>query len=225
VTKNVALFNLVVQATLIAGVFAGTFLARTRRFGRHCLIMRVLMGVQILLIGIIMAPQFARYVSNWSGFSAFTVELIIHHVLGLVALALWIYLNLALTGAVRAPRSYTWFMRSALVSWVASLGLGVYGAESPAATIQTPKTAATHRQAGGIRTPGTACAAQRFSSPIYFVVEMNPMSTSRRKAAPPLRLGFSEPASRKSPAKGKPAPYGASSRTPPWDRLLYPYRW
>jgi hypothetical protein len=83
-------------------------------------------GVQILLIGIIMAPQLARYVSNWSGFSALTVELIVHHVLGLVALALWIYINLALTGVVKAPRRYTWFMRGALVSWVASLALGAY---------------------------------------------------------------------------------------------------
>ncbi len=126
VTRNVALFNLVVQAMLIAGVFAGAFLARRRRFGRHCLIMRVLMGAQILLIGIIMAPQLARYVSNWSGLSAFAVELIVHHVLGLVALALWVYINLALAGVVKAPRRYTWFMRSALVSWVASLGLGAY---------------------------------------------------------------------------------------------------
>lgn len=126
VTRNVALFNLVVQGILIAGVFAGAFLARKRRFGRHCLVMRVLMGVQLLLIGIIMAPQLARYVSNWSGLSALMAELIIHHVLGLVALALWVYVNLALTGVVKAPRSYPWFMRSALVSWVASLALGAH---------------------------------------------------------------------------------------------------
>jgi hypothetical protein len=88
--------------------------------------MRVLMGAQILLIGIIMAPQFARFMANWSGFSVFTIELIVHHVLGLIALAVWIYINLAFTGVVRAPRRYTWYMRSALVSWVASLGFGAY---------------------------------------------------------------------------------------------------
>jgi hypothetical protein len=126
VTRNVALFNLAVQVILIAGVFAGAFVARRRKFGRHCLIMRVLMGAQILLIGIIMAPQLARYTSNWSGFSMFTVELLVHHALGVVALALWVYVNLAITGVVRAPRRYIWFMRSALVSWVASLGLGTY---------------------------------------------------------------------------------------------------
>jgi hypothetical protein len=126
VTKNVATFNLVVQAVLIAGVFVGAWLGWRHKFGRHCLVMRVLMGTQILLIGLIMAPQLARYLRHWSGFSTFTVELIVHHVFGLVALALWIYINLAMTGVVRAPRRYTWFMRSALASWVISLGLGGY---------------------------------------------------------------------------------------------------
>jgi len=126
VTKNVAIFNLTVQVILIVGVFAGAWLGWRRKLVRHCLFMRVLMGAQILLIGIIMAPQFARYVRHLSGFSAFSVGLIVHHVLGLVALALWVYVNLALTGVVNAPRRYTWFMRSALASWTLSLGLGAY---------------------------------------------------------------------------------------------------
>jgi hypothetical protein len=126
VTRNVALFNLVVQLVLIVGVLVGAYLGRARKFSRHCLLMRLLMGAQILLIGIIMAPQLGRYLRGWSGFSAFTTELIVHHVLGLVALALWIYINLAMPGVVRAPRRYGWFMWGALASWVASLALGVY---------------------------------------------------------------------------------------------------
>jgi hypothetical protein len=126
VTKNVAIFNLIAQMALILGVCVGAWLARRRKFGRHCLLMRVLMGAQILLIGIIMAPQLARDLRGQSGFSAFTVELIVHHVFGLVALALWIYINLAMTGVVKAPRRYKWFMWSALASWAVSLGLGTY---------------------------------------------------------------------------------------------------
>jgi hypothetical protein len=126
VTKNVAVFNLLVQVVLIIGVCVGAWLGRRRKFGRHCLLMRVLMGAQILLIGIIMAPQLGRYIRDWSGFSSFTVVLIVHHVLGLVALALFVYINLAMAGIAKAPRRYRWFMWSALVSWVASLGLGAY---------------------------------------------------------------------------------------------------
>jgi hypothetical protein len=126
VTKNVAIFNLVMQVVLIVGVCVGAWLARRRKFGRHCLLMRVLMGAQILLIGVIMAPQLVRYLRGQSGFSTLTAEIVVHHVFGLVALALWIYINLAMTGVVKAPRRYKWFMWSALASWVVSLGLGAY---------------------------------------------------------------------------------------------------
>lgn len=126
VTRNVATFNLLVQVVLIVGVFAGAYLGWARKFDRHCLMMRVMMGVQILLIGIIMAPQMGRFVKNWGGLSSFYAELIVHHVLGLIALALWIYVNLAMWGVVKAPRRYTWFMRSALAAWVASLALGCH---------------------------------------------------------------------------------------------------
>jgi hypothetical protein len=126
VTSSVATFNLVVQVVLIAGVFAGSWLVSRRKLRQHCLVMRVLMGVQILLIGVIMAPQLGRYIRNWSGFSRFTVELIVHHVLGLVALALWIYINLAFAGVIKRPHRYTWLMRGALATWIVSLGLGVH---------------------------------------------------------------------------------------------------
>jgi hypothetical protein len=126
VTRNLAVFNLVVQLVLILGVFVGAYLGRTRRFSRHCLLMRLLMSGQILLIAIVMAPQLGRYLSNWSGFSAFIAVLILHHVLGLAALALWIYINLAMAGTVRAPHRYTWLMWSALTTWAASLALGAY---------------------------------------------------------------------------------------------------
>ena len=126
VTKGLATFNLVAQAILIVAALTGATLAWRRRFGRHCLFMRFAIGAQILVIGIIMAPQLARYLIHWNGFSTFMVEIIVHHVFGLVVLGLWIYVNLAFTGVVKAPRRYTWFMRSALASWLIALGLGIY---------------------------------------------------------------------------------------------------
>lgn len=125
VTRGVAVFDLAAQAALIVGVLAGAYLGRKREFRPHCLVMRVLMGGQILLIGVIMAPQLGRYLRDWNGFSAFAVEYLVHHTLGLVTLGLWIYINLAMAGVARAPRRYTWFMRGALASWVTSLALGV----------------------------------------------------------------------------------------------------
>jgi len=91
VTRNVAIFNLASQAVLIGAVFVGVYLGRTRRFRQHCLLMRVLMGVQILLIGIIMGPQLVRFFPNLRGFSLFDAELLIHHVLGLVLWPVGLY--------------------------------------------------------------------------------------------------------------------------------------
>jgi hypothetical protein len=125
-TKGLATFNLVVQVILIVAALTGASLAWRRRFSHHCLLMRAAIAAQILVIGIIMAPQLARYLGHWGGFSPFMVEIIVHHVLGLVVLGLWIYINLAFTGVVKAPRRYTWFMRSALASWLLTLGLGIY---------------------------------------------------------------------------------------------------
>jgi hypothetical protein len=126
VTRGVATFNLVVQAVLIVAALGGATLAWRHRFSRHCLLMRTAIAAQILVIGIIMAPQLARYLGHWNGWSTFIVEIIVHHVFGLIVLGLWIYINLAFTGVVKAPRRYTWFMRSALASWLISLGLGIY---------------------------------------------------------------------------------------------------
>jgi hypothetical protein len=125
-TPTIALANLIIQVVLIVGALTGAYLARRRLFSRHCLSMRILVGVQILAIGLIMAPSLSRYVNNWSGFSRFTAEIIVHHVLGVVVLALWIYINLALTGVVKAPRRPRVFMRATLAVWLVSLALGVH---------------------------------------------------------------------------------------------------
>jgi uncharacterized membrane protein YozB (DUF420 family) len=125
-TSSLALTNLVLQVALIVTALAAYLLARRRRFKRHCLVMRVSVGVQIVLIAALMAPSLSAYVSHWSGWSWFTVELIVHHVLGVVVVLLFLYFNLALTGVVRSPRRLRPYMRSALVLWLVSLALGIY---------------------------------------------------------------------------------------------------
>jgi hypothetical protein len=125
-TSGLALTNLVLQVALIVTALAAYLLARRRRFKRHCLVMRVSVGVQIILIAALMAPSLSAYVNHWSGWSWFTAELIVHHVLGVVVVLLFLYFNLALTGVVRSPRRLRPYMRSALVLWLVSLALGIY---------------------------------------------------------------------------------------------------
>lgn len=121
-----ALVNLVVQVVIAAGALGGAFLGMRRRFGRHCLMMRILMAVQILAIALVMAPSVAAYIDNWSGLSGFMAEIIIHHVLGVVLLGLWIFINLAMLGVVSTPRHFRRYMWAALASWLVSLAIGIH---------------------------------------------------------------------------------------------------
>jgi hypothetical protein len=126
VTSGVATFNLAAQVVLMALVFTGSLLAFRGKLRPHCWVMRTAIVGQLLLIGIIMAPQVARYYAHWSGFSSFTIELVVHHAFGVAALLLAIYINLAFTGILRRPRRFYWVMRATLATWTVSLGLGIY---------------------------------------------------------------------------------------------------
>jgi uncharacterized membrane protein YozB (DUF420 family) len=125
-TRSLALTNVILQCVLIVGALAAVYLARSRRFNRHCLVMRVSVGVQIILIAALMAPSLSAYLSHWSGWSWFMAEIIIHHALGVIVVILFIYFNLALTGVVKSPRRLRPYMRTAFVLWLIVLALGLY---------------------------------------------------------------------------------------------------
>jgi hypothetical protein len=126
VTRSLAQINVILQVLLMVAALTAFWLARRRRFSRHCLIMRVSIGVEIILIAGLMAPSLAAYINTWSGWSWFTATIIIHHTLGAFVILFFIYFNLALTGVVRSPRRLRPYMRTALVLWLAMLGLGIY---------------------------------------------------------------------------------------------------
>jgi hypothetical protein len=125
-TRSLAVTNVVFQCLLIVTALVAFWLARHRRFKRHCLVMRVSIGVEIILIGALMAPSLSAYLTHWSGWSWLTAEIIIHHTLGAIVVLLFIYFNLALTGVVRSPRRLRPYMRTALSLWLVTLGLGLY---------------------------------------------------------------------------------------------------
>jgi len=125
ISPKLALVNVVIQAVLIAGTLSGAYLGKKRRFRRHCFTMRALVGVQVILVGVIMAPSLGSYLGSWRGFSLLTTEIVIHAVLGVVLLGLWIFINLALTGVVKTPRRLRRFMWAALSVWLLSLVLGI----------------------------------------------------------------------------------------------------
>lgn len=126
VTSGVATFNLAAQVALMAVLLAGSLLAWSGRLRVHCWFMRAAIVAQLLLIGVVMAPQVGRYYSNWNGLSSFSAELIVHHAFGVIALLLAIYINLAFAGVLKTPRHFAWVMRATVVAWAVSLGLGIH---------------------------------------------------------------------------------------------------
>jgi uncharacterized membrane protein YozB (DUF420 family) len=125
-TAQLAFANNVVQLLLLVATAVAVVVAKKHRLRRHCLIMRIAVAVEILTVAVVMAPSFGSYMRHWHGWTLFSSGVVVHMALGVITLLLFIYINLAFAGVVKAPRSYRPVMRWALAAWVLSLVLGVY---------------------------------------------------------------------------------------------------
>ena len=125
-TADLALTNVVLQCVLIVVAGVAFWFARRRRLKRHCLVMRIGIGVQIILIGALMAPSLAGFLSPWGGWSRFTAEIIVHHTLGAIVILMFIFFNLAVPRVIKVGGRLRPYMYVALVLWLASLGMGIH---------------------------------------------------------------------------------------------------
>jgi hypothetical protein len=125
-TSGLALANLILQVALIVAAVGALSLATKRKLKRHCLVMRVAVGVQIVLIAALMAPALAARVRIWDGWSWFSAEWVIHHTLGVIVILLFIFFNLVMTGVVKFRHRLQPYMRAAFVLWVVSLVMGIH---------------------------------------------------------------------------------------------------
>jgi hypothetical protein len=125
-TRALAITNLILQVLLIVSTLAAVCLARRRRLKRHCLVMRVTVGVEVVLIAALMAPSLAAYLRNWNGWSWFTAEIVIHHILGVIAVLLFIFFNLVTTRVVSIRWRLRPFMWTAFALWIVVLAMGIH---------------------------------------------------------------------------------------------------
>jgi len=88
VTSGVATFNLAAQVVLMLALLVGGVVAWKGKLRLHCWIMRGATLAQLVLVGVIMAPQIGRYYADWTGFSSLTTELVVHHAFAVIALLL-----------------------------------------------------------------------------------------------------------------------------------------
>ncbi|MGZ4853419.1 MAG: hypothetical protein ACXV3D_09590 [Halobacteriota archaeon] len=123
--RTLATVNLVVQLALIALVLVAVYFARRGRVIRHCTIVRGTVVVQIIAIFAIMLPSLLGYVENVPPIPFLYPELLIHHILGLVLIAIFIYVNLEVGRVIRPVVKRKTAMRTALGVWLIAIVLGI----------------------------------------------------------------------------------------------------
>ncbi|MFZ3166154.1 MAG: hypothetical protein WA130_00975 [Candidatus Methanoperedens sp.] len=124
--KTQAMINLTIQVLLIMSVSGAVFLVKKRNLGKHCVIMRVAVLLQIIAIAGIMLPSMLGYIENEQRSIFFNMEMLVHHTLGLIVIAIWIYINLVFAGVMRIRVRLETAMRLALASWILALIIGLH---------------------------------------------------------------------------------------------------
>lgn len=125
---TLAVANLIAQLLLMIAVFVAVYLAKRRRaLSKHCIIMRVAVPLQIITIAGVMLPSMLGFIKNEPLGAIFSTEILIHHTLGLVVVALWVYINLVFVGIMnKGRRRIVVAMRLAFISWVLTFLLGLH---------------------------------------------------------------------------------------------------
>jgi uncharacterized membrane protein YozB (DUF420 family) len=124
--KTLALANLGIQIFLIAFVFQAVYFVKKGNPLKHCAMVRIAVPLQVLAIIAVMLPSLLGFIKFEPLGALFNAELLIHHTLGLLVIALWIYINLAFYNVIRMPGNFRIFMRTALALWLLSLVLGLH---------------------------------------------------------------------------------------------------
>ena len=124
--KTQAMVNLAIQVLLIMTVSGAVFLAKKRNLGKHCAVLRVAVPLQIIAIAVVMLPSMLGYIENEYRGKFFNIEMLVHHTLGLIVIAIWIYINLVFAGVMRMRGRLATAMRLALVAWILALIIGIH---------------------------------------------------------------------------------------------------
>lgn len=124
--KTIAEINLGIQLLLTLVLAAAVYLARNKKFGNHCKVMRITVPVQILAILAIMLPSMDGYLVHGTPSPLFRAEMLVHHSIGLAIIVLWVYINLIFLKYLRPRFRIRTAMRLALSLWVLSLVMGIH---------------------------------------------------------------------------------------------------
>lgn len=119
--------NLYLQCALLVVVIIAGYMAKFRhRLKEHCLILRLAVVLQIVSIAFIMLPAMLGYLHRNNRSELFNILMLVHHILGLIVIIIWVYINLVVQGIMRPVGKLTTAMRSAFFLWITVLLIGIY---------------------------------------------------------------------------------------------------
>ena len=124
--RTLATANLAVQLVLIACVLVAVYLARRGKLVLHCTLIRGSIVAQIFAIFIVMLPSLLGYVENVPLIPLLYPELLFHHILGLLLIFIFIYVNLDVAHVVSPIVKSKNIMRTALGVWLVAIIVGVH---------------------------------------------------------------------------------------------------
>jgi putative membrane protein len=124
--KALIAINLIVQLALLVALLVAAFLAKRGLFIKHCNIIRIAVPVQLLSIFVIMLPEMLGYINNLSPTAFLNIEIWVHHFLGLVVVAIWVYVNLVVMGKIKVKGRLRNYMRLAFGVWFLALISGIH---------------------------------------------------------------------------------------------------
>ena len=132
--RTAADINLTIQVLLLAGLLAGFYLARRKRFDQHANVQTAMVLFNLVLIVAIMVPSFYGYVVAGQITTGRVAQLMIGHgVLGIAVQLVALYLVLRMRTKLIPERwrvsNIKLAMRATLAVWtvLVLLGVGIYG--------------------------------------------------------------------------------------------------
>jgi len=124
--KTLIAVNLIVQLSLLVALLIAAYLAKKGKFTKHCTIIRIAVIVQLLAIFVVMLPEMLGYVQTLSPTAFISIEMWIHHLLGLAVVAIFIYVNLVMMGKITIKGRLRNTMRLAFGLWFLALVSGIH---------------------------------------------------------------------------------------------------
>ncbi len=133
IVSTLGLLDLILSIMVLLLVAVATYVQRVRyKVRTHAVMMAVAWALNLSLIVLIMLPAFDTISSVGFGVDWRFEALLVHHLLGLVALASstllvgsWLVRGRRPNSCIGAPQNKRLIMRVTLVSWVLALVLGI----------------------------------------------------------------------------------------------------